>query len=234
MATSTISDARRGSSRALRPLVFALVLAMSGTAPVWAAGKGDRLEVDLTNGGSTTSILDRGRYSLWVGEVEVEGHKTVWLELIDSHGEVVYDSEVRPNESHLLPDGRVITVRPQVAQVAVSKIEDRISGAHDLFLTRAVATVNGVPTDIEYGAPGPVARNDQPGMPMLQRFALATERVWDLLAQSVTTVLDRAEVAWSRMVERIRACSLAGARSGRRRPFSRPGPGMEVLAAPPA
>lgn len=207
MATSTIPDARRGVVRAIRPLVFTLVLAMTGAAPVWAAGKGDRLEVELASGGSTTSILDRGRYSLWVGEVEVQGQKTVWLELIDAHGEVVYDSEVRPNESHLLPDGRVITVRPQVAEVAVNKVEDRISGAHDLFLTRAVATVNGVATDIEYGAPGPVAQNDQPMpmMPMLQRFALATERVWDIVSQSVTAVLDRAEVAWSRMVERIRA-----------------------------
>lgn len=205
MATSTISDARRGSPRALRPLVFALALALTGMAPAWAAGKGDRLEVDLSQGGSTTSILDRGRYSLWVGEVDVQGEKTVWLELIDAHGEVVYDSEVRPNESHLLPDGRVITVRPQVAAVAVSKVEDRIAGAHDLFLTRAVATVNGVPTDIEYGAPGPVARNDQPGMPMLQRFALASERVWDIFSQSVTSLVSRAEVAWSRMVDRIRA-----------------------------
>ena len=205
MATSTISDARRGSSRAFRPLVFALALALTGTTPVWAAGKGDRLEVDLSQGGSTTSILDRGRYSLWVGEVEVQGEKTVWLELIDAHGEVVYDSEVRPNESHLLPDGPVITVRPQVAAVAVNKVEDRIAGAHDLFLTRAVATVNGVPTDIEYGAPGPVARNEQPGMPMLQRFALASERVWDIVSLSVTNLVNRAEVAWSRMVERIRA-----------------------------
>lgn len=208
MATSTIPDARRGVTRAIavRPLVIALALTVSGLAPAWAAGKGDRLEVELASGGSTTSILDRGRFSLWVGEVEVQGQKTVWLELIDSHGEVVYDSEVRPNESHLLPDGRVITVRPQVAEVAVNKVEDRINGAHDLFLTRAVATVNGVATDIEYGAPGPVARNDQPmQMPMLQRFALATERVWDILSQSVSTVLDRAEVAWSRMVERIRA-----------------------------
>lgn len=208
MATSTIPDARRGMIRAyvVRPLVVALALAVSGLAPAWAAGKGDRLEVELASGGTTTSILDRGRFSLWVGEVEVQGQKTVWLELIDSHGEVVYDSEVRPNESHLLPDGRVITVRPQVAEVAVSKVEDRIAGAHDLFLTRAVATVNGVKTDIEYGAPGPVARNDQPlQMPMLQRFALATERVWDIVSQSVSDVLNRAEVAWSRMVERIRA-----------------------------
>lgn len=208
MATSTNSDPRHGVVRAVsvRALSAALVLAlaMGAGAPAWAAGKTDRLEVELDPHSGSTSILDRGRYALWVGEVEVEGRKTVWLELIDPYGEVVYDSEVRPNESHLLPDGRVITVRPQVAEVAVHKIDDRISGAHDLFVTRAVATVNGVKTDIEYGAPGPVARLDE-RMPVLQRFALATERVWDIMVQSVDRMIAGAEVAWSRMVERIRA-----------------------------
>ncbi len=48
--------------------------------------------------------------SIWVGEVEIEGHKTLWVELIDTHGEVIYSSRVRQNETHLLPDGRAIAV----------------------------------------------------------------------------------------------------------------------------
>ncbi len=48
--------------------------------------------------------------SIWVGEVEIEGRHTLWVELIDVHGEVIYNSEVRQNETHLLPDGRAIIV----------------------------------------------------------------------------------------------------------------------------
>ena len=48
--------------------------------------------------------------TIWVGEIEIQGRKTVWVELIDSYGEVIYDSEVGTNETHLLPDGRAIVV----------------------------------------------------------------------------------------------------------------------------
>ena len=50
--------------------------------------------------------------SIWVGAVEIQGRETLWVELIDEHGEVIYDSEVQPNETHLLPDGRMrVTTR---------------------------------------------------------------------------------------------------------------------------
>lgn len=48
--------------------------------------------------------------SIWVGEVTLRGRDTLWVELIDEHGEVVYNAEVQPNETHLLPDGRAIAI----------------------------------------------------------------------------------------------------------------------------
>lgn len=48
--------------------------------------------------------------SIWVGEVTLKNRNALWVELIDEHGEVVYNAEVQPNETHLLPDGRAIAI----------------------------------------------------------------------------------------------------------------------------
>lgn len=51
----------------------------------------DRLAVTL---GTPQGSDEDGSYAIWVGEVERNGRKIVWVELIDDHGEVIYDSEV--------------------------------------------------------------------------------------------------------------------------------------------
>lgn len=94
--------------------------------------------------------------SIWVGAVEIQGRETLWVELIDAHGEVIYDSEVQPNETHLLPDGRAIAVaimtpdiHPQSTQSAqLSKNQSRVPISDRFVVTSKAAFTAAMDTQV--------------------------------------------------------------------------------------
>ncbi|WP_310619627.1 hypothetical protein [Flexibacterium corallicola] len=72
-------------------------------------------------------------FNIWLGEVTLQGRTTLWVELIDEYGEVIYDSEVHPNETHMLPDGRALVVNeyaspnPSATTLASTKDQSRVT-----------------------------------------------------------------------------------------------------------
>lgn len=126
--------------RHLGPLVLAVALVVSATAITLSpseaasitnsAAKSDRAVtyampedyLDVTLAPAAGSISDDpldSDLSIWVGEVELNNEKQIWVELIDAHGEVIYDSQVRENETHMLPDGRALVVRARSVEAPV-------------------------------------------------------------------------------------------------------------------
>ncbi|EEA96893.1 hypothetical protein [Pseudovibrio sp. JE062] len=94
--------------------------------------------------------------SIWVGEVEIQGRKTLWVELIDQHGEVIYNSEVQQNETHLLPDGRAIAVtvmQPDshskaMQSAALKKDQSRVPTDERFVVTRKEAFAPALDTQV--------------------------------------------------------------------------------------
>ncbi|KZL21800.1 hypothetical protein PsAD2_00221 [Pseudovibrio axinellae] len=131
LGTFKLTPAKLGLLAALTVLPLAMATpSLAETPPATSAPEtpGPRL-IDKSSSGSTYAMPEdylavtlvppsntpyadplKSDLSIWVGEVEIQGRKTLWVELIDSYGEVIYNSEVQPNETHLLPDGRAIAV----------------------------------------------------------------------------------------------------------------------------
>ncbi|WP_109315970.1 hypothetical protein [Pseudovibrio ascidiaceicola] len=95
--------------------------------------------------------------SIWVGEVEIEGRKTLWVELIDNHGEVIYNSEVQQNETHLLPDGRAIAVtvmqpathNKALQSASLKKDQSRVPTDERFVVTRKEAFAPALDTQVK-------------------------------------------------------------------------------------
>ena len=66
---------------------------------------------------------------LWVGDVTRDGKTDTWLQLSDRYGEVVYETALRANESHVLPGGYAIAVRSNapVQMVSAKTYTDRVA-----------------------------------------------------------------------------------------------------------
>lgn len=69
----------------------------------------DKLSVSVSEQAVSGAEADYG--GIWVGDVERNGKKVTWVELTDQYGEVVYEAEIRANETHLLPGGHALVVR---------------------------------------------------------------------------------------------------------------------------
>ncbi|MTI17313.1 hypothetical protein E1162_08670 [Rhodobacteraceae bacterium RKSG542] len=88
-----------------------------------------------------------GDFAIWVGTVKLDGKDTLWVELIDDYGEVIYNSRIEPNETHILPDGRAIAVRSAKANLGeqkpkikspfpLNKSQNRVSSQKPIIVTQ--------------------------------------------------------------------------------------------------
>ncbi|ADZ70446.1 hypothetical protein [Polymorphum gilvum] len=142
------------------------------------------------------AVTEDDALSIWVGAVELDGRSAIWVELIDGHGEVVYDSEVAPNETHLLPDGRAIVVRSADPQTAVAKAdESRIVPDAGQIVTRRVVETGDDRTAIEFIEDVRAA----PDEPMIE-MARAGESIWDAILAFFSSAAQKVRIAWSWLV----------------------------------
>ena len=162
----------------------------------------DRLAVTVASATVDQKDPLESELTIWVGEIELEGRNVVWVELIDSYGEVIYDSEVNTNETHLLPDGRAVVVRSMDQETVVAgKDESRLVTEGALMVTRRVVddgtdtkTVELIETGIE-----PAKRGT-----MLQ-VADFGQLVWDNIVAFFDAAKTRVEVAWNWLVDSLQA-----------------------------
>ncbi|WP_305985475.1 hypothetical protein [Roseibium sp. MMSF_3544] len=162
----------------------------------------DRLAVTVASATVDQKDPLESELTIWVGEIELEGRDVVWVELIDSYGEVIYDSEVNTNETHLLPDGRAVVVRSMDQDTVVAgKDESRLVTEGALMVTRRVVndgpdatTVELIETDSE-----PVKRGT-----MLQ-VADFGQMIWDNVVAFFDAARTRVEVAWNWLVDTLQA-----------------------------
>lgn len=182
----------------------AAVIGICSTALAADSGKQDRetvllpedkLAVTVGSSGLTGSLGDESEYSIWVGEVDLEGRKAVWVELIDEQGEVVYDSEVRQNETHLLPDGRAIVVKAltpdgQEKTVVAKQDESRIAPDARLIVTRRIIDDENNHTAIEFIEEKP--RQEHSALMALAEFG---HQVWSSIVVAFEAAADGVKVA---------------------------------------
>lgn len=162
----------------------------------------DRLAVTL---GTPQGADEDSSYAIWVGEVERDGRKTVWVELIDDHGEVIYDSEVSQNETHLLPDGRAVVVRdmgdPDSGETRVAKTDQsRVAPDARLVVTRRVVDDPNLQTTIEF-----IEETSRPEPSAMMRIAAFGNAVWSAIVASIGSAADSVVVAWNWITEPFRA-----------------------------
>ncbi len=189
-----------------RTAVAAAVIGIVTTAFAADSGKQDRetvllpddkLAVTVGSSGLTGTIGDETEYSIWVGEVDLGGRKAVWVELIDDQGEVVYDSEVRQNETHLLPDGRAIVVKALISDeqkktVVAKQDESRVAPDARLVVTRRVIDDSDNQTAIEFIEEKP--QREQSALMALAEFG---HHVWASIVVAFEVAADGVKVALS-------------------------------------
>lgn len=162
----------------------------------------DRLAVTVASASVDQVDPLESELTIWVGEIELDGRNAVWVELIDSYGEVIYDSEVSTNETHLLPDGRAVVVRSMDQETVVAgKDESRLITEGALMVTRRVVndgadatTVELIETDSE-----PVKRGT-----MLQ-VADFGQSMWEKVVAFFDAARNRVEIAWNWLVDTLQA-----------------------------
>ncbi|WP_209003681.1 hypothetical protein [Labrenzia sp. CE80] len=138
--------------------------------------------------------------TIWVGEIELFGRDTIWVELIDSYGEVIYDSEVRPNETHLLPDGRAVVVRSVDPATRIAKSdESRLEIEGQIMVTRRIVEDGQESTSVEFVEAAP----EKKSTPLLEMAAVG-QRIWTTVLTFFDTAVAQFEVAWSWLVDTIR------------------------------
>ncbi|WP_306145053.1 hypothetical protein [Roseibium sp. MMSF_3412] len=189
-------------------IAFGLILAMASGALAEKLPQEtitlpeDRLAVTVASASVDQKDPLESELTIWVGEIELDGKNTVWVELIDSYGEVIYDSEVSQNETHLLPDGRAVVVRSMDQETVVAgKDESRLVTEGALMVTRRVVnegtdatTVELIETENE-----PVERGT-----MLQ-VADFGQSVWNNIVAFFDAARNRVEIAWNWLVDTLQA-----------------------------
>lgn len=131
--------------------------------------------------------------TIWVGEIEIQGRKAIWVELIDSYGEVIYDSEVGTNETHLLPDGRAIVVSSMDPATTVAKTdESRVQTEGQLVFTRRIVQEGDQATAIEFIEAKPA--DDEPST---EPMASLGETIWNKVIAFFHAAATRVQVAWN-------------------------------------
>lgn len=163
----------------------------------------DRLAVTVASASLDQMDPLESELTIWVGEIELDGRKTVWVELIDSYGEVIYDSEVKTNETHLLPDGRAVVVNAMDQdRVVAGKDESRIANESTLMVTRRVVNEGEEATTIELIE----TAGDPAGKPSpILQIADFGDMVWQKVADFFDAARVRVQVAWTWLVGTIQA-----------------------------
>ncbi|WP_422038740.1 hypothetical protein [Roseibium sp.] len=162
----------------------------------------DRLAVTVASATVDQKDPLESELTIWVGEIELDGKNTVWVELIDSYGEVIYDSEVNQNETHLLPDGRAVVVRSMDQETVVAgKDESRLVTEGALMVTRRVVNEGADATTVELieTENEPVERGT-----MLQ-VADFGQSVWNNIVAFFDAARTRVEIAWNWLVDTLQA-----------------------------
>ncbi|MBN9670429.1 hypothetical protein JF539_08775 [Labrenzia aggregata] len=162
----------------------------------------DRLAVTVASASVDQSDPLESELTIWVGEIELDGRKTVWVELIDSYGEVIYDSEVSTNETHLLPDGRAVVVKAMDTETVVAgKDDSRLPTEGTLMVTRRVVNDGSDATTVEL-----IETNEEPVKrgPMLQ-VADFGQSVWNQIVAFFAAASSRVQVAWNWLVDTLQA-----------------------------
>ncbi len=189
-------------------LALGLILALAGSAAAAPLPQEtitlpeDRLAVTVASASVDQKDPLESELTIWVGEVELGGRKAVWVELIDSYGEVIYDSEVSTNETHLLPDGRAVVVRAMDKDTVVAgKDESRVVTEGALMVTRRVVNEGTDATTVELieTQDTPVKRGT-----MLQ-VADFGQLVWEKIVAFFDAAKTRVAVAWNWLVDTIQA-----------------------------
>lgn len=192
--------------RLMKKAIIPAVAIMLSAAPLaLAAPKSERHLLPEDNLSVTLASLGAGPAagedtSIWVGPVDIQGRKVIWVELIDSEGEVIYASEVAQNETHLLPDGRAIVVSPLNAPegtLAVAKDESRVPSETGQMITRRVVDDEEGKTAVELVQTPP----QQPSI--LLHLAKAGESVWHGIVAFFQGAADSVRVAWNWIVDTV-------------------------------
>ncbi|MEP3047363.1 MAG: hypothetical protein ABJL55_10495 [Roseibium sp.] len=162
----------------------------------------DRLAVTVASASLDQMDPLESELTIWVGEIELEGRKTVWVELIDSYGEVIYDSEVATNETHLLPDGRAVVVSALAPEIAIAdKDESRLSTDGALMVTRRVVNEGPGATAVEL-----IETGDEPiKKGTMLEVADFGETVWNKIVAFFDAAKMRVQVAWTWIVDTLQA-----------------------------
>ena len=204
LAGGLIASKAHAQSELPQPLVNASVKGMETSTIVDgitnSSGRGDRLAVTVARiaGYDGKPANTSGDMDIWVGEVELQGRKTVWVELIDSYGEVIYDSEVKKNETHLLPDGRAIVVRALPDGTRYAKAEtDRIATDANLVVTRRVVNDENNAATVEFfqenTTSGVKPDKEDTALVAVAKFS---ERVWSAIVAYVSSAADNVRYAF--------------------------------------
>lgn len=168
------------------------------------AVRSDRLAVTVANFAGPKGLAAHSKrdMDIWVGEVELKGRKAIWVELIDSHGEVIYDAEVATNETHLLPDGRAIVVRTlEDAPTVVAKADvNRIETDAQLVITRRVVDSADNNASIEFLQE--TEKHDPSAMVAVAGFG---ERVWAAVTGFFSAAASNVRFAFSWIVSAFTA-----------------------------
>ncbi|WP_208988572.1 hypothetical protein [Labrenzia sp. VG12] len=190
-------------------LALGLILALAGSATAAPLPQEtitlpeDRLAVTVAS--ATQEQVDplESELTIWVGEIELDGRKAVWVELIDSYGEVIYDSEVSTNETHLLPDGRAVVVRAMDQDNLVAgKDESRLVNEGSLMVTRRVVNEGADATTVELIETGSEPLQKRGTMLQVADFG---EMVWNKIVAFFDAAGSRVKVAWNWLVDTIQA-----------------------------
>jgi hypothetical protein len=186
-----------------------LILALAGSAAAAPLPQEtitlpeDKLAVTVASASKDQVDPLESELTIWVGEIELDGRKAVWVELIDSYGEVIYDSEVNTNETHLLPDGRAVVVRSMEPETVVAgKDESRLVNEGALMVTRRVVNDGADATTVELIETGNEPVQKRGTMLQLADFG---EMIWDKVVAFFDAAGTRVKVAWNWLVDSIQA-----------------------------
>ena len=162
----------------------------------------DRLAVTVASASVDQIDPLESELTIWVGEIELDGRNAVWVELIDSYGEVIYDSEVSTNETHLLPDGRAVVVRSMDQETVIAgKDESRLITEGALMVTRRVVNDGADATTVEL-----IETDSEPAKrgTMLQ-VADFGQSMWEKVVAFFDAARNRVEIAWNWLVDTLQA-----------------------------
>ena len=190
-------------------IALGLILALAGSAAAAPLPQEtitlpeDRLAVTVASATQEQTDPLESELTIWVGEIELDGRKAVWVELIDSYGEVIYDSEVSTNETHLLPDGRAVVVRSMDQETVVAgKDESRLINEGTLMVTRRVVNEGLDATTVELIETGDEPVQKRGTMLQVADFG---EMVWGKIVAFFDAAGTRVKVAWNWLVDTIQA-----------------------------